>query len=433
MPAPIIAVQQPTDDDEQQPTSPIVRGQRDGEDNSGQPAQPAAPAPAPSNGYEAAALPSAPAMPNVPAAPPQMPVGYSPDTATLGTLQSKVQQDRQPVTVKPKWYDRLAGGLVGFGVGYKSGPMAGIEAGSAVTNRRQAQADQQRADQLRADEGAVQDFNAQNQMAQQDFDNNQRGYEMQVRQRELGDQENNAQWDRNFRIQETTRQQSNSDRDFNQRQTDADRSYERQLDEDQWAQGNADRNYGLESRRVGLEERDAQQRDAGTQATQLRQKMAANALDQRRQNAYKLLENGDGKGNEGYRQQLKDLQDTPVTKDYTKSDKDDDIADLNEQHVADKQKIEDDYAAQMQALGVPVQRVLYDSAGNPINNSDGSRAGAPPAAAPAQAPPAAAPTANLPKGGGKQLDVATAGQFLKAAGGDKVKARQLAAQNGWKF
>lgn len=39
----------------------------------------------------------------------------------------------------------------------------------------------------------------------------------------------------------------------------------------------------------------------------------------------------------------------------------------------------------------------------------------------------------LPQGGGKQLDQAIAQTFLRAAGGDKNKARKLATQSGWKF
>jgi hypothetical protein len=39
----------------------------------------------------------------------------------------------------------------------------------------------------------------------------------------------------------------------------------------------------------------------------------------------------------------------------------------------------------------------------------------------------------LPKGSGQPLDPGTASTFLKAAAGDKAKARQLAQQNGWKF
>lgn len=50
---------------------------------------------------------------------------------------------------------------------------------------------------------------------------------------------------------------------------------------------------------------------------------------------------------------------------------------------------------------------------------------------PAQAQPAAAP--GIPNGGGKQLDRATAAAILKAVGGDKDKARELAKKSNWKF
>jgi hypothetical protein len=40
---------------------------------------------------------------------------------------------------------------------------------------------------------------------------------------------------------------------------------------------------------------------------------------------------------------------------------------------------------------------------------------------------------SLPKGSGGQIDPQTAATYLQAAGGDKVKARAMAAQNNWKF
>jgi hypothetical protein len=42
-------------------------------------------------------------------------------------------------------------------------------------------------------------------------------------------------------------------------------------------------------------------------------------------------------------------------------------------------------------------------------------------------------TQSLPKGNGQPLDAGTASTFLKAAGGDKDRARALAQKNGWKF
>lgn len=42
-------------------------------------------------------------------------------------------------------------------------------------------------------------------------------------------------------------------------------------------------------------------------------------------------------------------------------------------------------------------------------------------------------SAKMPPGGGQVLDTNNAQLFLKAAGGDKVKARQLATQNNWKL
>ena len=49
------------------------------------------------------------------------------------------------------------------------------------------------------------------------------------------------------------------------------------------------------------------------------------------------------------------------------------------------------------------------------------------------APQQSASPQQLPKGNGQTIDANTARAYLQAAGGDKVKARQLASQNNWKF
>lgn len=70
------------------------------------------------------------------------------------------------------------------------------------------------------------------------------------------------------------------------------------------------------------------------------------------------------------------------------------------------------------------------------NEFNDQQPAAPQASTPAQAPAAPQtqqPATQLPDGGGKTLDKATAQQFLTAAGGDKIKARQLAKQSNWKF
>jgi hypothetical protein len=379
-----------------------------------------------SSAYEKAVLPT------LPSGAPTPPANYSPDGGALATLQGRLEQDRQPVTVAPKWYDRLAGGLVGFGTGYREGPLAGIKAGSAVTNRRQEATDAAQGKQVSADEGAIQDWKDQNDLAQQDFGNNLRGYEAQARQREMQDQEDAQNWDQNFRTGQAAQGQKNTDRTYEQqvtRDTNAQANDAAQLSEQKT---NDQRNYRLGEERLSVERQNTGTRQNADQASQLRRQLAANTLDQQRQKAYDALENGDSKGNEGYRQQLKDIQTAPqnpiTSKPYTDAERQEAIDELNAQHEAAKQQIEGNYAAQMQGLGYPVQPVRYGPDGKPLNNSNGAVPGAlQPAVAPQGAP------GNLPMGKGRALDVQTAQQFLTAAGGDKARARQLAARNNWKF
>lgn len=442
MPGPIVPVAQP-DEDEEQPTSPLVRAAASATAPAPRTAAQGPPPPvsiAPSSGYEAAALPK------LPPSAPQVPVGYAPDTAHMEQLQQRVEQDRQPInpndpSVKPKWYDRLGAALVGFGTGYREGPVAGIRAGASVLNRRYNNAEEQRTQRIAADQGALQDYDNENRLAQQAFDNSQRGYEDQVRNQELQDQQQQDDWNRNFRTTQANRQQQNADRSFNERVTSDNRNYERALQNDQFNHSNADRTYSLRKREVGVEQQRANnererlgQQRAATQATALRRQLAANRLDQQRQQAYDLLENGDGKGSDGYRQQLKNLQTAKADafgKPYTPARRAEDIRELNAWHDAQKQRIENSYASEMQALGYPVEAVEYGADGKPLNNSDGSK----PTPTGRQTQPSSQqqPANALPKGNGRTLDMSMAKQFLAAVGGDKAKARQLAAQNGWKF
>lgn len=366
MPGPLIPVSQDDEEDVQQPSSPIT--QRSAPDatasqDQGQSAVQSTVSPTPT-------APQAPAF----------------DQDKYQQLEQQVQQARQPInpndpSVKPKWYDRVAGALVGFGAGYKGGPAEGVAIGSAVTNRRYNQAEAQHEEQQKAAEGAMSDFENQNQMAQRNFATQSQAYENQLSGQRIQNEQNNANREFQRNTQNDQRTQANSDRD-----------YERQVENDQWSHGNADRqfaqtqknsdrSYGLEKQRVGIEssrekreEQDDNLRNGQSAASQRLARQDAIKLDQARQKNYDILENGDGKGNAGYRQQLKDLQDpnavNPQTnKKYTPQERQDAINQLNQDHTAAKQKIEDDYASQMQTLGAPVNRVVYDSNGNAVGEN----------------------------------------------------------------
>lgn len=92
--------------------------------------QPAAkPAPAPSDDPAISPTPQAPDLSN------------SPVTGLYNQMQGTQSQINaipkpDPAQLKPKLWERIAGGLTAGAVAYKSGPEAGIDVGSNVTNRR---------------------------------------------------------------------------------------------------------------------------------------------------------------------------------------------------------------------------------------------------------------------------------------------------------
>lgn len=128
--------------------------------------------------------------------PPTVPVGVPPaqmptppappsiDLAKRASLAATLNKDQQPTdprdpNASPKWYDRLAGGLVGFGQGWQHNPHA-VEEGGAVTNRRYNTAEGLRANRVQADEGALSQFDKSTEDQNRDYENKnqQFGHEM---------------------------------------------------------------------------------------------------------------------------------------------------------------------------------------------------------------------------------------------------------------
>lgn len=154
--------------------------------------------------------------------PPSLPAN---DLPAYQAIISKTNTDSARPNVAPKWWERLLGGAVGFGTGFKDGPEAGIRAGSAVTNRGEnaALADQQAT--LAVDKNNLDAW-------QRSHDLGTQGYEQQVQQFGQNMQVAGAQQSQNDLAQRQAnedaalqanrdniaRQQSNADRAFNQEQ-----------------------------------------------------------------------------------------------------------------------------------------------------------------------------------------------------------------------
>lgn len=119
--------------------------------------------------------------------PPQMPTPPAPpsiDLAKRASLASTLNKDQQPTdpndpSVKARWYDRVLGGLVGFGQGFQHNRNA-VEEGGAVTNRRYNTAEGLRANRVQADEGALGQFDKSTEDQNRDYENKnqQFGHEM---------------------------------------------------------------------------------------------------------------------------------------------------------------------------------------------------------------------------------------------------------------
>jgi hypothetical protein len=284
--------------------------------------------------------------------------------------------------------------MVGFGTGYREGPTRGIEAGREILNSRYDQAQQQQQQRLRSDEMALSNFNNEDRLGQEGFRDQALSFEDAVRGRGQQDQEAQNQWDRGFRTNQAQQQQKNADRNFNQRAQDG--ATRNQQWQQEFGEKKADdqRNYSLNSRRVGIEQQraslesqHAQRVASGNSAGQLRGRQQAVTLNEKRQQDYDALENGNpAKGIDGYRDQLKTLQTAKVNPDtgqeYTPKERQQAIAELNAQHVAEKNQIEQNYAANMGQLGFQVQPVQY----GPDDQVIGQQQPQQPAAAPPQQP-----------------------------------------------
>jgi hypothetical protein len=129
-----------------------------------------------------------PQQPAAPVAPPSMTYQYM-------AAGKKRDADAAPVDRSanaPKWWERVLGGAVGFGVGFKDGPTAGIAAGSKITDSRYDNAVADQKAKLDADDAALQNMQKQQDMSHKVYE------------------DQHTQFDDNDRA--TSRQQNNADR-----------------------------------------------------------------------------------------------------------------------------------------------------------------------------------------------------------------------------
>lgn len=198
-----------------------------------------------------------------------------------------------------------------------------------------------------------------------------------------------------------------------------------------WAKSNP----GKQMTTQDIAERESSLRERGVTGNgSIAAAKTAKQINDTAEGAYRTEEFGDPKTQQkGYKQSLLDLQQNP---DLSDDEKQKQIQALNDRHEQMKQSIGRQHQEDMDLI---MPRATTSQPPPPAPTRTVVQQ---PAAPPAAQRPTAAPQApqgpqaaqgGPPKGNGRPLDQDTARQFLKAAGGDKNKARQLAQQSGWKF
>jgi hypothetical protein len=344
---------------------------------------------------------------------PTAPTPPSMDMTKYEALINKKAGDG-PKTVAPKWWERLLGGAVGAGVGYKEGPTAGLRAGGAITGRGQEAENDSAAGRIAGD-------NAQIEGMQRQMDMSRKGYEDQMSQFKAKNDQANSQ-----------QTQQNSDRTFGRESTNDKFTHDRDTSNDTRDQGNKDRTFdyekqvhgdtlkqqgienSFEGRRVGVAE-SKEKRDAADGGSDKLPKGTVTPAEWQN-----LLKERDKAYNDAQddRDKELDLAATPAEKSAVHAKYDGKAAQMQNEwnrrlSTADpKGSYAEKHAASAQPVATP-------QAASP---------------APAQSPAKPAPAVAPPKGNGKKLtDASIAQQYIKLAGGDKAKARQLAAKDNWQF
>lgn len=372
----------------------------------------------------------------------QAPIYNPPDTTALTEAQGRLQADQQTSNVQPKWYERIGGGLTAAAMAFDHMPGA-VAAGSSVTNRRQNQAEEQRAGRVRADESAIQAWQDGQKQNQQDFQNKNEAYRSQ-QEGARTDIEANGQ----------RQQQSNADRTFD-RETKNDKfNQDRESKNDTWEHGfklatqnenirhdKADEsisrgNLSVSQRRETRESK-KQAADDKLSAPEVRQQQLANQTQDKYRTQVQQLEDGDPKGTEeakdGFKQKYSKAAASDTNPDTSEKwaspqEKETYLQNLKQQNADRKNSLMQNFAEEMNRLGVPTPVVVFDADGkSKVQTPTGGTQGAPTAA------PSNGTIAAPPQPGARLTDAAIVKKYLDAAGGDKAKARQLAQKDKWQF
>jgi hypothetical protein len=374
--------QAPTQAQQQQPSIPTYIAAPDTAATQPQQAQAPQIAPSAPTSQPAVVLPSAPEAP--------------PDqTAKYQQLEAQLSKDQQGQQVKPKWWERLGAAAVGFGVGYKEGPSAGIRAGSQVVNRGQAAADAMRDQAVSNDKSNIDQFNAEQGIKGKTFEDSIRSYDakMEAAREQQG--------------------QQNTDRTF----LNADREFSRETANDTRAQGNTDSERAEQSARDAETARHNKAGEANERArtaaetAKTEQPKPPTVTPEQWQGLIKERDKSYSDARDSMQDELSSAT-SPQEVDAIKAK----YADLEKQY-------QQTWNARLSTAD-PTGRYAQQA---------GQQGGAPEQQQPPQQVQQSTQP-SPPKGHGKPLtDKAIARQYLSLNGGDPAKARAAAARDGWKF
>ena len=107
---------------------------------------------------------------------PAMPIAPTVDLAARQKLTDQLGKDQVPTQVAPKWWERALGGLTAGAMAFGKVPGA-VEAGQGVTNRGQTAEEQQRQGRVAADQTAIDAWNDGQKQQQQVFQDQHTAFE----------------------------------------------------------------------------------------------------------------------------------------------------------------------------------------------------------------------------------------------------------------
>lgn len=315
---------------------------------------------------------------------------------------------------KPHWYDRLLGGLTGGLTAAATGnEQLGANLGGRVTNRAFNRVDSERQKQLAP--------LYRNLEAQKEDESFYKGAD-ESSQRTFEDKRQNAVEERN---QITSQQKNEMAQQLNDiKQQMADNKHDEAMSR-------------IQEMQKRLDEKTQHDKDW--------MEMQGKLLDLKRQ----ALEDKEKSGGKGKQNKFDTIQkdkaaaEARADRDFAKATEglkpdSSDYKQAAENKTEAYRAAQANYEQRIETQGGDPDHIEYDDSGVARNNAGvavGPAGGTPPAAQPGQTQTqqAAPNIAKPPKAGAQLTDRSIAQKYLAAAKGDKAKARQLAAADGWKF